>query len=213
MLLPDDTARLMREVQVELIGAAELHIKAKAFDVFTEFFYDSSWWEECIPVPVVPNISCYYIAPTDGQIIRLRGTTDSNGYFQPSLMPKVGVLQLRHAPNTAQTFYTTVVKNVVDPAAKDGWPVAPEEALREFFLAIKEGMIGNLMNEKDKSYSDSKGALYHLTKFRKGITDARIARARANTVGAQAWRFPQQFRANTQQGGVPSIGTTNERVF
>lgn len=213
MLSKMDTERLMREVQVELIGASEAHIKAKSFDVMMEFFTDSSWWEECIPLPVIAGTQVYQIAPTEGQILRLRVVNDINGYFQPALMPRIGEIVLRNAPNISQTFYVTVVKTVTSPTLRDGWPIAPQEAGTEWYLAIKEGLLGNLMNEKDKSYSDSKGALYHLTKFRKGIVDARVARLRANTVGAQAWRFPQQFRANTQQGGVPTIGSGNEKVF
>lgn len=213
MFNKQDTDRLMREVQVELIGASELHIKAKAFDVMTEFFNDSSWWEEIIQVPIVAGTVLYNIAPTEGQIIRLRGTVDANCSFQPALMPEVGVLVLANPPNVSQTFYAAVVKNVVAPVQRDGWPIGPMQALQQFYLAIKEGMLGNLMNEKDKSYSNSKGALYHLTRFRKGIADARVARLRANTVGATAWRFPQTFRANTQQGGVPSFAGNNERSF
>lgn len=212
MLNKADTERLMREVQVELIGASELHIKAKLFDILTEFYYDSGSWQETISVPVVAGTQLYDITPVEGQILRLVVVTDAGGYFQSALMPCVGQLVLKYIPNVSQTFTATVAKSVVAPVAKDGWPIAHEQTLREFYLAIKEGMLGNLMNEKNKSYSDSKGALYHLTKFRKGITDARIATLRANTNGAQAWRFPQAFRANTQQGGVPSF-SGNERTF
>lgn len=213
MLTKQDTDRLMREVQVELIGASELHIKAKTFDVMTEFFNDSSWWQETITMPVLAGNKQYNIAPTDGQIVRLVFVTDSGGFFQPALMYDVGMVTLVNPPNVSQTFYATVTKNVVAPTQKDGWPIGPAQALQQFYLAIKEGLLGNLMNEKDKSYSDSKGALYHLTRFRKGIADARVARLRANTNGASAWRFPQTFRANTQQGGVPSFAGNNERTF
>ncbi len=212
MLNKADTDRLMREVQVELIGAAELHIKAKAFDVMTEFFYDSGWWTEAISVPVLAGTQNYPIAPTEGQITRLFMVVDAGGFFQPALLPDIGTITLKYTPNVSQTYTAVVVKNVLAPTAKDGWPIAPAQALQEFYLAMKEGMLGGLMNEKNKSYSDPKGALYHLSRFRKGIVDARIAVLRANTNGAQAWRFPQAFRANTQQGGVPSFAG-NERTF
>jgi hypothetical protein len=212
MLAKADITQLMNQLRVELIGASDAQLRARMFDTMTEFFNDSSSWTEIIDLTVVPDTNEYDIAPTEGQIIRLAGVIDSQSCGIAALMPTIGTLLLRSAPNTAQTYQVKVVNNVSLPTTKDDYPIAPEWVLKQWHTAIKEGMLGNMMNEKNKSYSDPKGALYHLSRFRKGITDARIATLKANTNGAQAWRFPQSFRANTQQGGVPSFGGS-DRTF
>lgn len=212
MLVKADITQLMNQLRVELVGVSDAQLKARMFDTMAEFFNDSSAWTEVLSLPVITTARSYAIAPTDGRILRLSGVADANGAFISALMPDVGTVVLKYAPNVAQTYYVKVVKTVTLPTTKDGYPIAPDWTLAQWHNAIKEGMLGNMMNEKNKSYSDPKGALYHLTKFRKGITDARVSTQRANTEGAQAWRFPQQFRANTQQGGVPSFGGT-DRTF
>lgn len=212
MLAKADIDQLMNQLRVELLGASDAQLRARMFDTMTEFFNDSSSWTEIIDLAVIPTSAQYDIAPTEGQIIRLSGTIDSQLCFVPALMQTPGVICFRWPPNVAQTYRVKVVKNVSLPTTRDQYPIAPDWVLKQWHTAIKEGVLGNMMNEKNKSYSEPKGALYHLTRFRKGITDARIATLKANTEGTQAWRFPQGFRANTQQGGVPSFGG-NDRTF
>jgi hypothetical protein len=159
-------------------------------------------------------VNVYHLQPVEGQIIRLSGVCDINGSFIPALMRDMEAnhIRLRNAPNTAQQLFARVVKNVSLPTHK-GLPLAPEWVLQKWHLGIKHGIIGQLMKEQNKSYSDPKGALYNLSQFRRYINEARAQALRANTEGASSWRFPQSFRANSQQGGVPTLGTGNDRVF
>lgn len=214
MLLEQDVEQLINQCHVELTGASRGGILAKMYEVMTEFFNDSSIWRETITFNAIPNKRDYVLEPTEGQIIRLKGVCDVNGSFYPALMPDPAArcILLRNAPNQAQQLFASVVKNVSLPTAR-GLPIAPDWVLQKWHLAIKHGIIGQLMNEQNKSYSEKKGALYNLSKFRQYVNEARAQALRANTEGASAWRFPQQFRANTQQGGVPTIGSGNERVF
>lgn len=214
MLIKADIDQLMNQLRVELLGASDAQLRARLFDVMTEFFNDSSAWTEIIEFPVITTERTYPVAPTEGQIIRLSGVWDAQCGFIPALMKTVGEVTLKYTPNVAQTMFAKVVKNVSLPTTRDQYPIAPDWTLKQWHTAIKEGVLGNMMNEKNKSYSDSNGAKYHLSRFRKGITDARVSTLRANTEGTQAWRFPQQYRANTQQGGVPSFGVNGgERSF
>lgn len=221
MLAQIDVSNLLNQLRVELIGSSDALLRSLMYQVMTEFFNDSSIWTEAIPISAVPNQRRYDITPVDGQIIRLEGVahvtfnTDGtlNGhYFIPALMPEIGTIVASHAPASAQNWFASVVKNVSLPTLRDGVPIAPEFTLKQWFLAIKHGILGEMMNQKDKSWSDAKGAAYHLTKFRGYIGNARSIKLRANTNGASAWRFPQGFRVNSQQGGVPSFGGT-ERTF
>lgn len=215
MLLDQDVRQLINQCFVELTGASEAGVKAKMFEVMTEFFNDSSCWHEVIAFNAVPNKSVYTLTPTEGQIIRLSAVRDGNGSFVPALMQDMQAshITLRNPPNTAQQLFARVVKNVSLPTHKS-LPIAPDWVLQKWHLGIKHGIIGQLMNEQNKSYSDKKGALYNLSQFRRYVNEARAQSLRANTEGASAWRFPQSFRANTQQGGVPSFGSGgSERTF
>ncbi len=221
MLQQMDVDNLMNQLRVELLGSSDALLASQMYQVMTEFFNDSSFWTECVPIAALPNTTSYSVTPTEGQIIRLNGvvhitrdsTNNINGaYFVPCLMPEVGTVSAQHAPANPESWLADVVLNVSLPTLRGGVPIAPEYTLKQWFLAIKEGILGNMMNQKDKSWSDAKGALYHLSKFRRYINEARSIKLRANTVGASAWRFPQGYRANSQRGGVPSFGGT-ERGF
>jgi hypothetical protein len=60
--------------------------------------------------------------------------------------------------------------------------------------------LGALKNQSNKSFSDGKGAIYNLAKFRQFVGNVRSAVLRANTAGASAWRFPQSFQGQYAEG-------------
>lgn len=212
MLNPLDINVVMNQARVELTGVSDAGLKAKMYEAMEEFFRDTSSWREQIPFNVITTALAYTVVPAEGQIIRLEKVTDPGGYFVPALMEDIPTVQLQNAPNQPVQYTATVTKNVCLPLTKDGYPIAPEWVLQKWHLAIKHGMIGMLKNENNKSYSDNKGAAYNLAKFRQMIANARSATLRANTAGAQAWRFPQSFRTTNQRGGVPPI-SGGERTF
>lgn len=231
MITREDANAIFNLCRVELTGVSDAMLKAQLFEVLDEFFRDTQSWKEYITFAVAPpnpapttaigwvNALTYSIQPTDGQIISLDGVTDQTGSFVGALMPILQgagqndpAVQLQVAPNVAQQYIALVTKSVDLPPTRDQLPVAPEWAVRRWRATIKAGMLGALMNQKNKGYSDSKGALYHLSRFRKGITDCRSATLRAYTKGAGSWRFPQSFRTVSQKGGVPVYSTGNDRT-
>jgi hypothetical protein len=212
MLAPSDINVLMNQCRVELTGVSDALLKSTMYEVMDEFFRDTSSWREQIPFQASPTGISYAIAPTEGQIIRLDKVTDPGGYFVPALMEEIPIVVLKNAPNQPVQYTATVIKNVCLPLTREGYPIGPDWVLPKWHLAIKHGILGNLMNQDNKSYSSKKTALYNLSKFRQFIGNVRSAVLRANTSGAQAWRFPQSFRATTQKGGVPPM-SGGERTF
>lgn len=223
MLDKNDIITVMNECRVELTGVSDAQLKSSMYEVMDEFFRDTMSWKEQIPFSVAPPAAQpatqqaltaalqFPIAPSEGQIIQLDGVYNNNGGVPvPALMPEVGTVLLQHLPNQASTYIACVSKNVCLPLTKEGFPVAPEWVLKKWHLSIKAGILGTLMNQKNKSYSDAKGAAYWLSKFRQYIANVRSATLRANTQGASAWRFPQSFRSVSQKGGVPVYGTGND---
>jgi hypothetical protein len=197
-----DLRHLMDQARVKLLGASDAQLKAELYDVFHEFFDMSSSWTDQLTVPIVAGITTYVLTPDEGYIIRLAGVEDANKFTQPAIMPEVGTIVLRDPPNLNQTFTAFVVLNVVRPTTKDGFPIVPEYTLPLWGPGILDGLLGKMMTQPNKSYSDVAQGTYHLKRFQVAISKARVAALRRNTFGTQAWFFPQQWRTFNQRGGI-----------
>jgi hypothetical protein len=92
--------------------------------------------------------------------------------------------------------------NVAEPTTQGELPVAPAWVLKVYREHIMDGVLGRMMSQKQKPYTDATLAMYHLKRFRAGIAIARTAAMRQNTFGAQNWRFPRSSYMTTQRGGV-----------
>jgi hypothetical protein len=226
MINKTDFEQLLKQVQVKLTGASESGIKGELYDVLSEFLNDTSIWTQSVTVPYEANVISYPLTVSEGQIIRLSGVLDwgttvpvdniqpPNGTaFVPALMPDIGTLILKNPPNTSGYMEATVVCNTALPTDRHMIPDAPDWLLPIWHVGILDGVLGKMMTSPNKSYSDKVQGIYHLKRFRDAIGRARTSKLRANTNGASAWRFPQQFRSMSQQSGVPAIGSANERSF
>lgn len=207
---PKEFEQFMTLAEVKLTGASQSGIKAELYDVMKEFFTDSNAWREDIEFQAQASVTDYRLAPKDeGQIIRLIGTWDDKGIPLPSFMAEFGTLKLLHAPETtpATKWFSRVVKTITHPITKDGIPIAPKWALSVYSVPIMDGLLGRMMGQQVKSYSNQAMSVYHLRRFRQGIKTARTEADAANTVGAQAWAFPR-FAGGSQRGGVSTAWPT-----
>jgi hypothetical protein len=225
-----DFDQLMVQAVVKLPGVSEQALHAEFYDVLSEFLNDSSIWTENVTVPYMANTVAYRVSVSEGQIIRLNSVGDwgtmqpleltqvippgtPGPLFVPAIMPEIGLIVTRNIPDTNGFWQVNLVLNCKLPLTKGQMPEAPEWILPIWHVALLDGLLGKMMNDPSKSYTNAAGAAYHLKRFRDGIARARISKLRANTIGTGAWRFPQQFRSLSQQSGVPAIGSSNERLF
>lgn len=205
-----DLQHLLNQAKTKLVGASEAAMKAELYDVLNEFFNGSNAWQEAIPVPIIPDETVYDIVPSQGgQIIRLVGVLDVNGFPQSAVMAQFGTLTFANPYNQAQTFQAVVAKNVTRPVGKDFVPDAPSFALSIYGTTILAGLLGRMMLQPNKSYFNESLGQYHTKDFNDGIAAARIATIRANSMGTQRWGFPR-FGAGSQRGGV---STANPNRF
>ena len=202
-----DWDRLIDSATAKLKGAARDMLKNEIFDVFHEFFNLSSSWIENITVPIIAGTVEYTLIPTEGQIIRLIAAVDSNAVPQPAFMPVIGTLHIVYPSNINQTYTAIVAKNVVLPTEKGKIPAAPSWVLPVWGPSILDGLLGRMMGQLSKSYSNPTLSLYHLKRFLNAIADARSSTLRNNTFGAQAWSYPRQFGRGTQRGGFSTSNT------
>lgn len=212
------TYRLMNAVRSHVPGALDEQIRAIMFDVMDEFFQFTNVWQQDIPIDIVVNERHYDIAPIgNADIIRLLGvwvaddtsSTDPNHNLWkrciPATMEVPGEVVLRNPvtslPTTPYIFHVIVSLKCKDPVTKDGYPIIPQWILDKYRRDFFDGIVGNLMDQPAKPYSNQTLAVYHLRRWRNAMTGARIEVNRRNTYGAQAWVFPQSFRTIPRHAG------------
>lgn len=203
--------QFVAQAMIQLQSASSQGTRLELFATLQEFFADSQSWLEDIQFQVVTNTTLYPLVPKEGgTIIGIQGTWDNLGIPVPAFMVDFGTLTMVNPPNATppHTWFSRVVKNVLLPTDKDGVPEAPDWTLRVYGQHILDGLVGRMMNQPGKSYSDPEHAVYHLKRFRQGIKIAEADRRRANLAGAQAWAFPSGFSNGSQRGGVSTAWPT-----
>jgi hypothetical protein len=204
---------------MKLTGVSDAAIKAQLFETLREFFQDSNSWREHIHFLVTAGKQFYpLVAREQGRILRLIGVWDGNRFPVAAFMPNPPVIEVRFPINISSVqpsgtppfrpapnnpWLATVVENVQDPTTEEDIPVIPSWVFHQYFTYVLDGVLGALMGEPNKSYSNSTMSAYYLRRFRVGIAQARTAANRQNTVGAQTWAFPRPgVGRNTQRGGL-----------
>lgn len=209
---PREFDQFMNQARIKCTGASDSGIKAEFYDVCKEFLEDSNAWREDIEFQAVSAQQDYLLVPKyDGQIIRLIGVWDDKGIPIPAYMPTFGKIRLVHTPTTTPTnkWFARVVKNVTVPVTKDSIPIVPDWVLRVYSIHVLDGLLGKLMSQAGKSYTNATQSVYHLRRFRTGIQIARNAAECDNLMGAQQWAFPASARGvGSQRGGVSTAWPT-----
>lgn len=196
--------KILGQAHTILSGASEAELRVQLFDVLEEFFDNSNCWTEAINFTVIPNTLEYPIKPLTGRILRLMGVIDQNNVPQQAVMPTIGTVQFLYPYSQTQPMTAVVVKTVTDPLGCFP-PGIPDWLLPTHGRAILYGILGNMMIQPGQSYSNPPVGNFHLRKFRDLTMHARVAAMKMNTVGAQAWAYPQQFKVSSQRGGVSTF--------
>ncbi len=167
------------------------------FNALNDFFTDSKIWREEIVVVTVAGQTDYQIYEEEpATMITLMGVVNANDGAVPATMPVPGTLVLRTEPSQVETLTATVALTVVDPVDTDEYPHVPDWLLKKYYATIMEGVIGLMLAQPAKPYTNERMAIYHTRKFRAGIAVARAEARHQNIYGGQAWRFPTFARGS-----------------
>jgi hypothetical protein len=196
-----DLQHLLDQATTDLPGASMAAMKAALFDVFAEFFDETSIWQETIPISVLPATQEYTLTPAEGgQILRLVSVLDTNRIGQPAyLKADRATVVLQATYNSPMTFTATVVKTVAFPTAEHHVPVVPEIILSVYWVPILAGLKGTMMRHNGKSYTNLPLSGFHLQKFLDGKKVAATDAQRAFTHGGQLWAFPRSWTISGQR--------------
>jgi hypothetical protein len=229
-----DLNYLLNQARVKLPGSSDAGIKHELYEVLHEFFDTTNAWKQDVQINVQPYVQAYIVSASEGQIIRLFTVLDSNLFQQPAVLlapsqpgPPGGstlnpansgtppnpsseadfmtvMLQLQYSQ--AQIFTVSLILNVMQPHGRDGIPDMPSWTLSKFGRVVLDGLLGKMMGQPSKSYTQDSLSVYHLKRFRDGMAMVRASITRSNSVGSQNWVFPQNYRTRNQRGGV-SVGS------
>lgn len=202
------TDRLIKNARNALPGSLDGVILLELFNVLDQFFRESGIWTEIIPFSVYPNDpagTVYYIEPESvSTIVRLISVANLDNIWQRAVMDIPGeVTFLRpvsvQEPDKYNTYTACVVLSIVDPVQRDGYPEFPGWVLEKHGNGILHGLLGRMMAQPAKPYTNAELAKAHLAGFRRAISTAGTESVHRNVHNAQAWRFPQGFRTSSRR--------------
>lgn len=190
-----DISRLMKNLRVQLPGAVDDAIKLEVYNVLNDFFQGSNIWREDIDVSIIAGESSYELTPVGpSTIVRLMGVVNSDELPVNATLDLItGELALALEPSTADVYTVQVALTVNDPLDREEYPVFPSWVLNLYMNDIISGVLGRMMAQAAKPYSNTQLAAYHTRSFQSAIASARVEANRRFSYGAQRWRFPQSF--------------------
>jgi len=196
------TERLIKNARISLPGSLDDAILLEFFNVMDQFFRESSIWTEGIPFTAYPHEplgTVYYIEPESvSTIVRLISVSNVNGFAQRCLMSVPGEITFMYSPPSQEpdvdyTYTAEVALSITDPVQRDGYPEFPQWMLEKYHTGILSGLIGRMMAQPAKPYSNLQLAQAHMAAFRKTISVAGTESLHRNVNNAQAWVFPRSF--------------------
>ena len=189
-----DLSKLMDRARVSLPGARDNLIQLELFATVDEFFKLTNCWYEDVDFGVVSGTRSYLVTPTGvAKIVRLIGVVNSDERPQWAVMPTPGEIQLSTDPSVAQIFTARLALTISDPVMRDGYPEFPQWAYDKHSETVLSGLLGRMMSQPAKPYTNMQLSVYHMRRFRDGIARAKVEAMHQNVYRAQSWRFPQTF--------------------
>jgi hypothetical protein len=136
----------------------------------------------------------YTITPSSiASIVRLLGVVNSDERAQNAVFGLPSTLTLLTAPNKTEVFTARVALTVTDPVTRDEYPVFPDWVINKYSNDIQDGVLGRMMTQIAKPYTNERMAIYHMRQFRGAIAFAKVEAMHQNVYRGQNWKFPQTF--------------------
>jgi hypothetical protein len=189
-----DTDRLMNNVRSRVPGVTDTVLKQEMYNVMNDFFQTSNIWQEDIDFAVNTTDRSYTIAPAETYATIVRALTIANSGalpVGPYQMLTPGIVVFQYAQSQDDTYTATVALTVNEPLDGDGFPQFPAWVLNKYSTGIIDGLVGRVMSQPAKPYTNLQLAGIHLRNFRSCMSDAKVETLHRNVNNGQLWRFPK----------------------
>lgn len=188
--------RLMETVRPHLPGAMDEAIRQELFLVCDEFFTRTDLWTEEQDFVVRSGSKTGEIMPFSGRIIRLLGVEHDDRpvrgvYLGDIDSSGISTVIMPHHETHEYTYRAKVSLTVADPVSRDAYPIVPVAIVTQNTSALVHGILGRMMMQPSKPYSNMGLAQVHTVKFRGEASRAKNEAKAGKTAGSQAWSFPQ----------------------
>jgi len=189
-----DLNRLMDNLRIRLPGAVDTVLKLELFSVMNDFFQGTNCWYEDIDFPVTTDTKDYTITPSSiAAPVRLMGVVSSDQFNVKAILGLPSKLTLIAAPTKPDTFTARLVLTVNDPTTRDDYPEFPDWVINKYNNDILDGVLGRMMTQIAKPYTNERMAIYHTRSFRGAVAFAKVEAMHNNLYRGQNWAFPQSF--------------------
>ena len=188
-----DTARL------RLPGATDGVMQLEFMNVVQDFCVATSAWQDATDVKLEPNVTLYDLVPPDAngdikRIVDVENKDPQAPRFTASVwMPVPGVMQISYLPQAEQDVIVWVALQPNELGCKQGLPSVPDWFWTDYTQTLQDGLIGNMLVQPAKPYSNPAMGQFYLKRFVSGKSTARIQVDNGRRMGAQHWRYPQGF--------------------
>jgi hypothetical protein len=210
MAVGQDVLRLMNNARLRLAGATDDVLQAELFNTLDEFLKGSNTWQQDIEINIPANDpanTVYELVPDSPSLVdklmwvysKPATTNIARGNPIGAAMSIPGCMTLTLQPTTDVTYIATVSLTVQDPVTRDGYVTFPSWVLARYREVILNGLLGKMMSQPAKPYTNTQMSVFHLRKFNSGKASARVEVTRNNKYRTQAWVFPC-FAGGSQRG-------------
>ena len=189
-----DLSRLMDNLRIRLPGALDTVLKLELFSALNDFFQNSNCWYEDVDFQVTAGVTAYTVTPSSvAATVRLLGLVNSAEQSVAAVLALPDTLTLVNAPSKTDTFTARIALTVDDPVTRDEFPNFPGWVLNKYNNDIQNGVLGRMMTQIAKPYTNERMAIYHTRAFRNAIAFAKVEAMHQNVYRGQNWKFPQTF--------------------
>lgn len=193
------TDRLMENLRVRLPGSKDGVILLELFNVVDEACRISGLWQEAIPVTLVSGQDLYTITPMGTQIVEVMSvahpTLDTNDITYDN-----GQIVLGTPPTAADVAASPLYVTASLAPSPFGNGDSPFADLTQWLPAdlwpthhelLLDGVLGRMMSQIGKPYSNPTFAQFHSRRFRNAMAQARSGVAAGGAAYAPTWSFPR----------------------
>ncbi len=190
-----DLTRFFDTLRIRLPGALDGVIYLEMTNAIEEFCTGSNSYQEDIPLTTVNGVSDYAISSADTgmDVFRLAFIYDTEQIPVDGYMPTPGIVRLSVTPTSSGKVYACSCALSPKEITSGNYPVMPDWWWGQYQPNILDGVLGKMMSQPAKPYSNLQLARYHAKRFTQGINQAKTQTQHGNNFRGQNWRFPGGF--------------------
>lgn len=194
----DVADRLMQNIRTNLPGALDTAIQNELYNTVSEFLDGSDVWREDLNFKTKSGTASYELYTAEAEVLRLLSLVNADGVPVQATMMEPATVLLNTTPSQVQTFTATVSykQNQTDT---NGYPEFPDWIALKYELTLLSGVLGRMMTQPAKPYTNPALSTFHLRKFRSGMAKAKAQASHKNLYDGQAWVFPGTFAPSRRQ--------------